>query len=588
MKQVSSEDLSSDLRKALDEAFSVLNGQGFGQDEKGDWVGQIDCHTEGRIKVRVSFPSTFPFELPEIYVDRSSLPKRIPHIEKTGKVCIAPTSGVLIDFWRPAEIVSEALSRTKDVLQTGLSGRNEIDLIDEFLAYWDSDLTEGLNSISTPDGPTRQVYCAEVLAWKGYKGSNILAADDKKAAAKWAESMGKKFSESQSALFVNLNLAFLPPDFGGAYSVKDILAILKQTGTKQSIAALYDWLYTVKLPVVILMSLPLREDRGRALVAVRLPALSPKAAKEAQKGFRPGRVPAVRQLSLGERALVTRLYVTRYDGDYLIPRCGGDEELSGRTVVVVGCGSIGSYLVERLVSLGVGDLRLIDQEKLKPENVHRHSLGINTVGVNKALAIKASLGFRYPHIRVEARASKVQDVLKTDAAFIIDADLIMVALGEETLELWLNRHLGLKKPRIHVWTEPLGIGQHVLAVGVGSGNGCFECLFEPTDEFGLRNKAAFAQPGQQFQNSLAGCGGSFVPFSANDANRAAIEASSLAKDILSGATQRNVLVSRFGSAEAFTRMGFQVSKRANLFEAGEVSYEYGFPRSECTICRKLS
>ena len=249
---------------------------------------------------------------------------------------------------------------------------------------------------------------------------------------------------------------------------------------------------------------------------------------------------------------------------------------------MVGCGSIGSQIALQLSSAGVGKLRLLDHDVLGTENIHRHVLGMESIGQRKALALKSLLTKKFPHMYVDALVSRVEDVVETALTTLLDTDLILIALGDETLETWLNGQLLRKKPRVHVWVEPLGLGQHVLAVG--KKGGCFECLFEPHDVLGKRNRSSFSEGGQNISSTIAGCGGSYIEFSANDAICAAVQATTLVDEILQGRRDDSVLVSRFGSSDGYTSRGLKVSRRARRYKPGEIRNESAFQRKGCRSC----
>ena len=261
------------------------------------------------------------------------------------------------------------------------------------------------------------------------------------------------------------------------------------------------------------------------------------------------------------------------------------DSLQNKTVAVVGCGAVGSHAIERIASLGVGHFRLVDSEMLDSSNLYRHVLGIAHVGAPKSKGVCDAMRSRYPHIEAQARVADILAVLRDQPEFILSADLLLVALGDPTLELRLNECLGTKKPRLHAWVEPLGLGGHVLATGLENGPGCFRCLFDRTEETGMANRASFAKAGQSFQKSIAGCAGVFTPFAAIDADQTAIEAARLTARILTGKEIQNQLVSWYGDADEFERAGFALSHRAKRFQPGERKCVTDIAESACPHCR---
>jgi ubiquitin-protein ligase len=61
--------------------------------------------------------------------------------------------------------------------------------------------------------------------------------------------------------------------------------------------------------------------------------------------------------------------------------------LEKKQVAVLGCGAIGSVLVEQLARAGVGTFHLVDQDTLEPGNLSRHAGGLDTICMDKSSAM---------------------------------------------------------------------------------------------------------------------------------------------------------------------------------------------------------
>jgi molybdopterin/thiamine biosynthesis adenylyltransferase len=85
------------------------------------------------------------------------------------------------------------------------------------------------------------------------------------------------------------------------------------------------------------------------------------------------------------------------------------DQLAGRLVSIVGCGSFGSALADMLVRAGVDRLVLTDPEVLSIENVGRHVLTARDVGRMKVDALAERLRDINPELNVEARQQRFQD-----------------------------------------------------------------------------------------------------------------------------------------------------------------------------------
>jgi hypothetical protein len=239
--------------------------------------------------------------------------------------------------------------------------------------------------------------------------------------------------------------------------------------------------------------------------------------------------------------------------------------------------------------MGVGRIVAVDPEDFASENVHRHVLGVSHLGHKKADALCAELASRFPHLTFQSKPCEVERVLKEEPQLLREADLIVVAVGNETLEVRLNRLLHGVVPRVHTWLEPLGIAGHALAIGVRSdGAGCFECLLGVEPNVGLFNRANLTAPGHEVARSLAGCAGTFSPFSGLDAERTATEAGDLVGKVLLGSCTPNLLVTWRGTDTDFERSGLPLSHRATTIAAGERKRVSGdeFSQDDCPVCAR--
>jgi hypothetical protein len=551
-----------------------------------EWTGFLRVDTTPPVNARVTLPEEFPDVLPEIRVDRKSLPKRVAHVEESGKVCIAPSSGVLIDADRPGDLVIESLERAESTIKKGLSAESDRDFQVEFLAYWKSTDRRSSYSICTDLGRFHEIVARQVTGDGFLKNGPMVLADNKADLDQWAGNLVADSGVIGKGVLVPLQTSFAPPDFDAQLSVGEFRNTLRKHASADDFSSFERWLASAGVPATILMSLPeASASTGRVLIGVRIERPTRELEKTVQKGFRPGHVPAWRTLQFLKDSSATRLSLKRLDRTYLSARGGAARSLSDKCVALIGIGAVGSEIAGLLAAAGLGELRMIDPEILSPDNVHRHSLGVRNLDDDKAPAVAAQLRARFPHSLFEARKAHIEELLRHDRHFITDADLIIVSVGDETLERRLNRSLAGSAPRIHAWVEPLGVGGHVLVCGV-SGPGCFECLLKKDPEQGLVNIGSFVAPGQVIQKSLAGCAGTFSPFSAFDAQRTALEAASLAAGGLAGQQTENVLVSWRGDRREFEDAGFRLSPRGTDVRHGQRVFWKGpdFANRGCVIC----
>lgn len=105
----------------------------------------------------------------------------------------------------------------------------------------------------------------------------------------------------------------------------------------------------------------------------------------------------------------------------------GDEnvkKLQNATVMVVGCGAVGSFAIEALARSGVGHLVVVDFDKIEESNINRQLFALtSTVGTPKVSVAAARVRDINPDAVVDAFDMFFDDAHAPDVApdFVIDA-----------------------------------------------------------------------------------------------------------------------------------------------------------------------
>lgn len=583
---------------AREVAARALAEHGFAiqTDPDEHWKGSLQLPRSGvRIAAEVRLPPPFPDALPRVAVPQNTLQKRVAHVLVGGTLCLVPTSNVLIDADQPAALVTEALRRATDVLDQGLLGETDADLEAEYQAYWVPTDLMAVLSLCDAEGPARHVVICQLSSGSKLIDNSPIIAEAVEAVEGWAKHVGAKIGSFHLGLFIPVNASVPLSLPNKATSLSDIAQLIFRHGTPDGQRLFRNAIERADYPQLVVLSMPeAPAGAGRRLAAVRIKRPDSRLLKEAKRGFRPGRVPVGRVLSRIAREPVERLNLKRVDRAYLVARGGAAGRLAQAVVTVVGVGAVGSEVALNLAALGVGHIRLVDPDDMNPENVHRHALGMSGTGYSKAAELTVELWRSFPHQDADCRVAEVQALLATEPTFVLEADLIVLATGEETLERRLNRLLQSGPPRLHTWLEPLGIAGHAFVCGgrMGDGDhsgytrGCFECLYRPDEVVGLVNRTALTGAGQDIRRSLAGCAGTFSPFSPLDARRTADLAADLAAQYLTSTIAPPLLVSWRGLHTEFEAANYRLSGRASQIRPGarvEVS-GVDLIRDDCPIC----
>lgn len=166
----------------------------------------------------------------------------------------------------------------------------------------------------------------------------------------------------------------------------------------------------------------------------------------------------------------------RYSRQLPIPIIGseGQRLLSNATVLVVGCGGLGSTLLYALAGAGVGTLRFADGDVVDASNLNRQFLHtVDDIGKNKAVSAKEKLARFNPDIRLEPFADFITQ--ENAAALLDGCDMAALAVDSIPTRLVLN-HALLRANITFVDGGVDGLSGTLLPVVPGQ-TACLACLY---------------------------------------------------------------------------------------------------------------
>lgn len=158
----------------------------------------------------------------------------------------------------------------------------------------------------------------------------------------------------------------------------------------------------------------------------------------------------------------------------------GQDRLSVAQVVVVGCGGLGTHVVQQLAYLGVGDFNLIDHEDLDETNRNRYVTAFASDPVPGSAKVELAQR-QIQLINPFARVTAIHSQLRSRAAFeaVISAECVFGCLDNDGARLVLTELCAAyRRPYIDLATEivpgesPIYGGRVFAAWG---GNGCLVC-----------------------------------------------------------------------------------------------------------------
>ncbi|WP_047683834.1 MULTISPECIES: ThiF family adenylyltransferase [Xenorhabdus] len=276
--------------------------------------------------------------------------------------------------------------------------------------------------------------------------------------------------------------------------------------------------------------------------------------------------------------------VSLFNKERLMPRSGAEQRLQDKKVLLVGCGSVGGDIADKLAASGLGHITLCDIDYFTLENLYRHILPINFVSYLKVSSLSASLTHKYPWLSINAKNLTLLQLRSRD--FLTKYDLIIIAIGSPTHERLFHDYLlkeKIKVPMINSWVEGYGIGGHAT-LDIPSKLGCLRCAYvNPKDlSRGLASNLNFLKHNQDITKNHAGCGDAFLPYTYIASTQTSLIAADLAVKYLLERVNESSKVSWKGQADEAIDNGFLVSDRYYAFTRSlEILSLYN---NECDIC----
>ncbi|MBI40612.1 MAG: hypothetical protein CMF59_13515 [Leptospiraceae bacterium] len=532
--------------------YPILIDHGFRLAKSHTWTGQLDSSL-GVVDIEIKLPPDYPQSLPEFYlISEGDWFTRLANIERSGKICWVETDDVIIDTSRPKDVLAEALGRVKGLLlREPAEQMSEIQR--ELVAYWEDKTTiKCFRSLLTANERSRPI----VARIHSQPATGVVFADSDEQLEEWSKHLSYYDNRKINAYYLAINSAFPVPRITSRFKLVDFLEFVQEIAEAESALAFETWLRSKGLPAFLIISVKNTDESPRTLLLAEM------TTNYSRHGFSRGKVPTSIQVDRSMSDSVNRRSISRIDSEYVIQRSGGVLQFQNRSAVIIGCGSVGSHIVDFLASAGIGRIDLFDGEFLLPENIYRHALGFSETHKFKVNGLAQRIGRALPHVNIVPHPEALRLDDQTQVASITSADLVIFATGNMQFEIMASSALNISGGVIHAWLEPLGIGGHVLGRPDVAKPGCLRCLFQPDETLGIRNVKSLVKPGINFKRTLAGCAGTFTPYGKTAAVRAATEAADLAGKILANELQESLLISWTGDLSFPSALSDQLSTDA--------------------------
>lgn len=146
--------------------------------------------------------------------------------------------------------------------------------------------------------------------------------------------------------------------------------------------------------------------------------------------------------------------------------------LADRSVLIVGAGSVGSYLAEVLARSGVGAFTIVDPDEVEAVNVGRSAYRVADVGLGKARAAAEVVLSVNPGARVGVLAARHEDV--DLAALVAEADVVVAATDDPAAQARVG-HFAYRAGRPAVFPGLYQGARGGEVIIAAEGSACFAC-----------------------------------------------------------------------------------------------------------------
>lgn len=532
------------------------------------------------IPIYIGITNNWEQELFDFYIADFEKFQFIPHVDKKGKLCLFDLEGILIDTDFTG-LLNTCIRRAVKIIDDGMNKDNTEEFIKEYSSYWLE--LSGIRFLKfalpnhhrtcsikyTEEQFKKNKSESQVAYLQRCNKGEIFASEEANVFKLWNIDNQQK---NGMYFYIHSEKYILPPDPRKKLDVSFINNILQLVNNKDYKNDIHKT-YKDKLFVFhIIQPNEIETIFGVLIKNTFIQEINDIFQVKPMNDFK-----------------VFPLYVERIDKSFLSGRTSQVSSHISKKCLLIGCGSIGSYISNELIKAGFENVTLVDSDKLFPENIYRHFLGIKYVDLYKAEALQTYFNKNYPCLNLSSRVGKIRELVDDEVVDLSGYDFIISATGNHNVNRWLNNYVHTKNidiPIIYAWNEPLDIGCHAALIRLKYA-GCYECFFQYDDKTGdLFDITAFCEKEQNITHNLTGCGGSFIPYGSVVSLKSTVLCMDCINMLLDNRVNDNILISLKDDGYYFSKAGLIFSEAYNQ-QKEKVKYTNGtdFKKADCNICR---
>jgi hypothetical protein len=400
---------------------------------------------------------SFPHSLPRIALKNPNLYLKWTHIENDqGLLCLGSTLPFRNDDI--ALLAQETIREAFNYIKEGIESNSHQDFTEDLLTYWAREEKKSPRSISLLS-KLNECHAIEVFNFNNH----YYFVDDQDQLVSWLKNKHASsihLSQSINSHLFCITQKLVPAKFPS--TIVQLIDLLAEEGIsykvilEKKIKAFIESKVSKELPIL----LSFQYTDNWILVGCLIKKNSGKI-----NGFRDE---SKHKIILKNPSYFQRIVPDRADYAWIHKRNDLNiENLSQKSIAILGCGSLGSGIAKLLLQAGLKQLTLVDPETLSWGNISRHELGANDVGYSKVKGMERHLGSFYPYAEIQAVPSSWEEIDDKNN-FFDKNDLVISTIGNWASERALNKYAinnNVRIPIIYSWLESHACVGHSVVIG---------------------------------------------------------------------------------------------------------------------------